>query len=97
MVDLERWSFHDGTPAKPYKAYGEIWSIGWDIPTCWLIDANNQCWKDAAHGPHLHPCADHELIAEAEAPNDFKTSDRIREALGLGKRETCPHCGQRMP
>lgn len=40
----------EATPALPYKASGQIWHMGWDIPTEYCIDADNICWVNGAHG-----------------------------------------------
>lgn len=48
------WSF-EKKPELPLKSHGEIWHIGWDIPTRWAVDASDQRWEDNAHGHPLQP------------------------------------------
>ena len=82
-------------PALPIKAYGEREEMGWDIPTCWAIDADNNVWMDNAHG---HPM---QLIdantSEADAlldryvfggvkEREYAEEKRLRDIEMLGPR-----------
>jgi hypothetical protein len=75
----------NGEPSLPLKASGEMWHRGWDIPTRWAIDANNQCWMDNAHGHPLELVTADTLIGNAEDPNDIqliKGALTSQQALG---------------
>ncbi len=50
-----KFSSAEKTVKLPLKAYGKVAHPGWDIPTWWAIDADNQCWMDNAHGRPLFP------------------------------------------
>jgi len=77
--DLD-FNIEDGAPTLPLKDYGELWLIGWDIPTRWAIDANNQCWANDAHGGCLHKSEVFTLLADAESERD---KNNIRRILGM--------------
>ena len=68
------------TPGK-ITHFGEIWSIGWDIPTKWAIDEHGQCWMDNAHGHALEPVEQRVLLGEASGESD-ETVTKIYLALG---------------
>lgn len=40
-------------PILPLKEVGQAWHTGWDIPTVWAIDAEDNCFYDNAHGHSL--------------------------------------------
>lgn len=48
------WPF-EKQPKLPLRNHGEIWHVGWDIPTRWAIDNSGQRWEDNAHGHNLKP------------------------------------------
>ncbi len=48
------WPF-EKQPELPFQNHGEIWHIGWEIPTRWAVDASGQRWEDNAHGHPLQP------------------------------------------
>lgn len=78
-----RWVFSISAgqyPVAPLLSSGEIWTQGWDIPTCYAIDANLQCWMDGGHGPHLRPVASSALLSEVENPEEVS---RLRQILGM--------------
>lgn len=77
-------------PALPFKMYGELYHQGWDIPTLWAIDANNQCWADNAHGTDLEKVTDNFLISSHESEHEDRMADEIRKALGLPLPEPEP-------
>lgn len=75
-------------PKQPFKHEGEIINKGWDIPTLWCVDANNDCWANNAHGGSPSCLFSPEmLLALAEAEDDFKALTEISIALGRGKPE----------
>jgi len=81
------WSFctEIKTPVLPFKLTGQFWHTGWDIPTCYVIDANNECWMDNAHGPFLRKTTAEQLINNAE---DIVDRSKIRKILSLPLMET---------
>lgn len=52
-------------PVLPLKGCGQVWTVGWDIPTTWAIDAKNQCWMDDAHGSPMRQVEVRFLLGEA--------------------------------
>lgn len=68
------------SPAEPLKNHGESWSTGWDIPTLWAVDADNQCWANDAHGGDLTKVIPQKLLAEVE---NFSVRSDIRKILGM--------------
>mgnify|MGYP001614911243 CR=1 FL=1 len=56
---------HGDRPIAQFKDQGELWHVGWDIPTRYVIDAHGHCWKDNAHGHDLEPCTNDQLLGEA--------------------------------
>lgn len=69
-------------PTEPFKMNGKIWIHGWDIPLKFVVDAENICWINDAHGGPLEPCNSETLIAEAENDSE-KLANEIRTVLGL--------------
>lgn len=67
-------------PAAPLKHKGELWHEGWDIPTKFAVDADNECWMNNAHGHALCHVSAAILIGTAE--NEF-TQNSIRRILGM--------------
>lgn len=68
--DLLSFYIKEKIPALPLKGYGELWYTGWEIPTEWAIDANNQCWLSGSHGEALMPTKSKKLINAAETDED---------------------------
>lgn len=62
------WNFR-GTPQLPIVASGEIWHIGWDIPTRWAVDSDDQWWMDNGHGHALTRCD--KKVVETERMSGF--------------------------
>ncbi len=67
-------------PAIPLKAKGSVEHEGWDIPSRWAIDANDQCWLDDAHGHALAKTNIKDLYLEV----DNQSRIIICSVLGLG-------------
>lgn len=59
-VDLDNL---ETLPALPLIMKGEAWTVGWDIPTRWAIDAHKKCWMDDAHGGSLNPVEEGYLLS----------------------------------
>lgn len=77
------WGFfvtQDQYPVLPLRVHGEIQTRGWDIPTCYAIDANGKCWKDNGHGPNLLSCGVEEILGELETSEE---RSNIRRLLGM--------------
>jgi hypothetical protein len=74
-------------PALPLKALGKLWFTGWDIPTRYAVDADNNCFMDDAHGGCMTPIKDHILISNAETDGE---KNEIRKILGLPQEKTLP-------
>lgn len=70
-----------GTPVKPWRHSGEIWSMGWDIPTKWCVDANGDAFVNSGHGgdPYIHCTTDYIL----QSADDDETRAEIAAKLGL--------------
>ena len=77
--DLE-FDLSEFKPKLPLKKSGLLWSTGWDIPTRYAIDADNQCWADDAYGNPLGPVSRDQLLSEAEDESD---KNEIRRILGI--------------
>lgn len=69
-----------GEPKSPFKHVGEAWLTGWDIPTRYAIDADDQCWADNAHGHPLVKVTPQQFISIFEQ-EDMKR--KFQEILGL--------------
>lgn len=67
-------------PALPFLFKGEFWSVGWDIPTHFVVDAKRQCWMDNAHGFPLARVSESRLLAEIS--NDPHLLVNVHAALG---------------
>lgn len=67
-------------PVLPLKNHGQLWHTGWDIPTNYAIDANNQVWMNDAHGGGLELASPDRLIGAAE---DAEERRRLQKILGL--------------
>lgn len=67
-------------PSLPLKGTGEIWEVGWDIPTRWAVDASGQTWRDNAHGGAMHRCKTEDLLSEAQG--DLEVLQTIHKLLG---------------
>jgi hypothetical protein len=74
------FNIEDKIPKLPLKKTGEIWTTGWDIPTKYAIDADNQCWMDDAHGHPLEPTSKENLISQPELEEE---QNKIRKVLDL--------------
>lgn len=81
----------EGEPTLPILTHGKIWHEGWDIPTRYCVDTDQQCWADNAHG---HPLS---KISKETLLNMF---ERVEERLNLEKilgmapsYAPCPTCG----
>lgn len=73
-------------PSLPIKNHGEIWHVGWDIPTRWAIDNANECWVDNAHGSCLMKTTKEELLGSTDE-DDVKERNKIKQTLGLELEE----------
>ena len=71
-------------PALPLKSYGKEWHTGWDIPTLWAIDSNNQPWFNDAHGGALNASSKEEMISLFENEHE---RNKVRILLGLEPEE----------
>lgn len=81
--DGEKIDFYveDKVPALPLKRYGDMWHVGWDIPTRWAIDADNGCWMNDGHGGSMYPLeAPEHLVAAADTEEE---QNDLRRLLGL--------------
>lgn len=77
---------HEHAPALPLKKFGEIWHVGWDIPTRFAIDAKNTCYIDNAHGHPMHPTSTSDflkMIEESFGPVHIESSSTRTEIYGL--------------
>ena len=82
----------EGLPALPLKDWGKFWHVGWDIPTYYAIDANNQCWMDNYHGGAMFKTTTKGLIGEANEQGENEVL-RLGAILGLETEEVvCPCC-----
>jgi len=84
-IDNDRgreWSFctEIKTPVLPFRLTGQLWHTGWDIPTCYAIDVDGDCWMDSAHGPSLRQVNVSYLISNAE---NIVDRNNIRKAAKL--------------
>lgn len=77
-------------PTLPIRAYGEIWSVGWDIPTRWAVDARGKTWVNDAHGGPMGRCIVEVLLSQAN--NDPESLKTIYEVLG--KKPPMPEWAQ---
>lgn len=82
---LDKLEFFIGDPVQhvpllPLKQTGKLWHTGWDLPTRWAIDANNQCWMNDAHGNCLELVSSDTLISTGETEDE---RNGIRHVLGL--------------
>lgn len=84
-TDKETGLGFKGFPAKPFKGQGEVHLVGWSFPIRWVVDANNHCWMDRAHGGKLSPVEPHDLLSECSELTD---KNAIRALLGL--KPMCP-------
>lgn len=75
-----QFSAIEGFPKLPINDCGLCWSIGWDIPTVWMIDGDNQCWADYAHGYSMNKISQDGLIYRFETEQE---QNQIRKILGL--------------
>lgn len=80
----------NNAPKIPLRGYGELWHLGWGIPTMWAIDKEGQCWASNAHGSIMDRVSDKELISIAEEEGD---KNKIRALLGMAETVQCKHCG----
>ena len=84
IIGLDLPFYMDGKhiPALPLKKnmYGTLWHIGWDIPTNYVIDSDNKCWADDAHGHALQHVKSHTLLSLAKNQAD---KNKIRSLLGM--------------
>lgn len=67
--------------AGTLKRFGITFSVGWDIPTLWAIDYDNQCWANNAHGGNLERVDATRLFAELL--DDEAELAEARRLLGL--------------
>ncbi len=72
---------------KPLKTFGQYDNRGWDIPTRYAVDAEDQCWMDNAHGFPLEPTEAAVLLADMEAEGAEMLANIVRTALGLKEEE----------
>lgn len=76
----------ENLPALPLRGHGEIWTVGWDIPTRWAVDALGRAWADNAHGGAMDSCTPDSLLSEArESPNSLVTLHKL-----LGRKPPLP-------
>lgn len=71
-------------PALPLRGFGELWSVGWDCPLGWAIDAVGECWASGWHGGCLCHVESRMLLAEAE---EYEPRQGIRKLLGMEKEK----------
>lgn len=69
-----------GEPKSPFKHVGEAWITGWDIPTRYAIDADDQCWADNAHGHPLSKVTPRQFVGIFEQE---QMKRKFQEVLGL--------------
>ncbi len=69
----------DVFPTLPFKAKGDIWFEGWDIPDHYMVDAANLCWKGNGSGALL-PCAIPKLLQTISHPQE---RNDLRKLLGM--------------
>jgi hypothetical protein len=72
----------ENLPVLPLRGHGEIWSVGWDIPVQWAIDANGRAWKDFAHGGAMTACTEQELLSEARIAECHQTLETLHALFG---------------
>ena len=77
---------HETAPALPLRVQGEHWSVGWDIPTRWAIDANGQCYMDGAHGGAMCVTTKERLLKELGEDGDEENEAVARASLGFKPR-----------
>lgn len=83
----------EGEPALPISA-GEVWHSGWDIPTRYAIDADDQCWADNAHGHPLNKISVGDFLGLFITEEYLATRISYAERLGVDpKVDKCPTCG----
>lgn len=87
-----RFDITKGEPTLPIIKFGEIYHMGWDIPTRYCIDSIKQCWKDHAHGGNLLKTSERELLNVASEDKQEKL--KIEKVLGVSELLPCPTCGQ---
>lgn len=74
-------------PVLPLRAEGEIWHVGWDIPSRWAVDADGRVFLDAsAHGGWLYESSFDIAIAHAEVSGDPGTGAELRRLAGRRQR-----------
>jgi hypothetical protein len=75
-----------GLPKLPLRASNRINHVGWDIPTCWAVDAEGRCFADNAHGHALVEVQPLQLLSFAYTENDLVAETQIRQVLALKPR-----------
>lgn len=71
----------DCVPSFPLKGNGKILHLGWDIPTYWAIDKENQFWMSNGHGDCLMPTNQSSLLSTASEDED--ELKYIKKLLGI--------------
>lgn len=83
----------EGEPVLPIIA-GEVWHSGWDIPTRYAIDADNQCWMDNAHGHPSNKVSAKDFLNLFNEEKYLSLRIKYAERLGVdAKVDKCPTCG----
>ena len=77
--DIGFYVSDEKVPKLPIKINSRLEHMDWDIPTKFVIDAENQCWMDGAHGGFLRPVERERLLNEAETDWDKKLICEILE------------------
>ena len=85
-VDGKRASIKVGDGVEimlPLKKYAEMWTVGWDIPGYWAVDAADNVYADLSyHGFGLEPVDPRKLIEHIENGETRGDASYLRELAG---------------
>lgn len=76
----------DWETAQTMPMWGQVSTKGWDIPTTWAIDKQNQCWIGNGHGDTLSPTSTEHLLNFLNGNGYYSAEAAARRLLGLKQR-----------
>jgi hypothetical protein len=82
IIDVE----FDVDPILPLKDSGVLWHKGWDIPTYWAIDTDNNVYTSDGFGTVLNKTSIQLLVKKLEYEKNFTKSGELRTLFGMKQK-----------